>query len=496
MDGLNGLWIGFMGILNAESLLFCLSGVVLGIFVGALPGMGPSAGIAVLLPIVFGMSAKNALIMLCALYYGAMFGSAITAILLNIPGESSAVICAFEGHKLAKRGLGGKALGISSLASFIGAIAGTVGLALFAPQLAEWALKFGPAELLTMILLAFLLISGLSNDSVPKSFASLMIGLLMAVIGLDSLSGRARLTFGSRYLLDGLDSVAVILGFFALAEIMVLPKAAEDSQSESSEVGRAIPTLKEFIDTFPAIMRGTVIGFITGVMPGSGATTATFLSYGIEKKFSKHADEIGNGSMDAVAASESSNNAAAAGAMVPLMSLAIPGSATAAVLLSAFIMFGLQPGPQLFSNNPDVAWSIIAGMFLASIVSLVVNLCGLRFFTWIIRKAMPFVAPLVATVLVAGIYSINNQMKDVWIMIACGIIGYVMTKLSYPLVPALLGLVLGAMVENNFRRALTISQGDLTTFLDKPICLVFIAIGVGVMVIPPLAGRLKKLKKK
>jgi putative tricarboxylic transport membrane protein len=489
------LFKGFQGLLNVDTIFFCFLGVMLGQIIGALPGIGPSAGTAILLPVAFSLDPKNALIMLCGIYYGAMYGGTVTSVLLNIPGESSAVISALEGFKLAKKGRGGVALGIAAIGSFIAGTLGVVALTFFAPELAKKALLFGPAEKFALIAMAFAFVSSLTTGSTTKGLVALLIGLILATVGADVITGVPRLVFETEWLADGFDFVPLAMGFFALAEILGGMESGEPVEEISvSALGRVIPTAEDMNRSWMPIGRGTLIGFICGLMPGAGATIAGFLAYGVEKRYAKHPEEFGNGSLEAVASTESANNACAAGHMIPLMSLAIPGTATTAILLSGFMMFGMQPGPSLFTQHPDVAWGIIASMYMGNVMLVVMNVAAIPFFVWVIKKATPFMIPLVIALVVAGGYAMKNSMNDVWITVGSGVVGYLLVKLKFPLVSILLGVVLGGMAETNFRQALRISDGSLLIFLQKPICATMLLIGVLMLLVPGAIGLLRKRK--
>ncbi|MEW6671954.1 MAG: tripartite tricarboxylate transporter permease [Thermodesulfobacteriota bacterium] len=493
MEVILNLWQGFQGLLTIEILLYCFIGVLLGQLIGALPGVGSAAGISILLPIAFSLDPKGALVMLCGIYYGTMYGGTVTAILLNIPGESDSVLVAVEGYQLAKKGRGGVALGIAAIGSFFAGTTGVVALTFFAPQLAKKALLFGPAEKFALVVLAFAFVASLTSGAVSKSIVSLCIGLIAATVGQDILVGRSRLTFGLAYLIDGIKFVPMAMGFFALTEIIGSMENNEPVEEISiSRLGRIIPNAREIKQSMAPMLRGTVIGFITGVMPGAGATIAAFIAYGVEKKFSKRPEEFGNGSLDAIASLESSNNATSAGAMVPLMALAIPGSATTAILLSGFLVFGLQPGPQLFAQHPDIAWGLVASMYVGNVMLLVMNVIGIPFFVWAVKKSTPFMIPLVVALCIAGVYGLDQNMGDVWLMVICGFLGLILIKMEYPLVPILLGLVLGGLAENNFRTALLIGYGNFTVFFEKPICVVLFAIAALVTGLPSVLKAIRK----
>lgn len=497
MDVFSHLFNGFAGILNVQSLFFCLLGATLGTFIGALPGIGPSAGCAILLPLAFSMEPTIALIMLTGIFYGAMYGGTITSVLLNIPGESSSVMSAVEGFKLAKQGRGGVALGIAALGSFVAGTLGIIALTFFAPYLASKALFFGPAEKFAVIAMAFSFVSSFTTGSIIKSLVALCIGLLAATVGQDIIIGVPRLTFGTEFLMDGLDFMPFAMGFFALAEVMgSLEKTEKFEEISLNKLGRIMPNFRELKESTLPCLRGTLVGFICGLIPGAGATIASFISYGVERKYSHHPELFGYGSMDAIASTESANNASAAGHMIPLMALAIPGSATTAILLTGFMMFGLQPGPQLFTQHPDIAWGLIASMYVGNVMLLIMNIIGVPFFVWAVKKSMPFMTPLVVIITIAGVFSVNQYMRDVWIMLMCGLGGYILIKLDYPIVPILLGLVLGGMAENNFRTALRIADGNFWVFLEKPISATFLGLGFAIMVVPSLLKAFHSRKQK
>ncbi|HWQ75211.1 MAG TPA: tripartite tricarboxylate transporter permease [Syntrophomonas sp.] len=496
MESFSLLIQGFIGIFTVKALFYCLLGAALGTFIGALPGIGPSAGCAILLPVAFTMEPKVALIMLCGIFYGAMYGGTITSVLLNIPGESSSVMSAVEGFKLAKKGRGGVALGTAAIGSFVAATFGIICLTFFAPWLASKALLFGPAEKFAIIAMAFAFVSSFTTGAVSKSLVALCLGLLAATVGQDIIIGVPRLTFGTIFLMDGMDFIPVAMGFFALAEVMSsLEKTEEFEEISLNKLGRLLPNARELRESALPCARGSIVGFICGLIPGAGATIASFISYGVEKKYSKHPELFGHGSLDSIASTESANNASSVGHMIPLLALAIPGSATTAILLTGFMMFGIQPGPQLFTQHADIAWGLIASMYLGNVMLLIMNIGGVPFFVWAVKKSMPFMTPLVIIITVAGVFSLNQYMRDVWLMLICGLVGYILIKLDFPIVPILLGLVLGGMAENNFRTALRIADGNFAVFIEKPICVVFLGLGLAILVVPGLMKFVKSRKQ-
>jgi putative tricarboxylic transport membrane protein len=494
MDIFSNLLQGFQGALHLNMLLYCFAGVLMGQFVGAMPGIGSSATISILLPVAFNLDPKGALIMLCGIYYGTQYGGTITAVLLNIPGESEAVLTALEGYPLAKKGRGGVALGIAAIGSFFAGTFGVIVLTFFGPQLAEKALLFGPAEKFALVAMAFAFVATLTSGVLSKSIVSLSLGLIASTVGRDSLVGLPRLTYGSTFLTDGIKFVPLIMGFFALTETM--NSMAQNEIVEEigvSRLGRVVPNFREMKENLPSMARGTLIGFFLGVMPGANSTISAFTCYGVERRFSRHPEEFGRGSLNAIASVESSNNATCGGAMIPLMSLAIPGSVTAAVLLSAFMMFGLPPGPQLFLQHPDIAYGLIASMYVGNVMLLIMNIIGIPFFVWVVKKSNAFLVPLVVITCITGVLSLNQSMGEVWQMLICALIGFILVKLEYPLIPIILGLVLGGMAEINFRTALLIGDGNFGVFFEKPICVILLSIGALVMVLPAL---LKAIQKK
>ena len=491
---------GFTFVLTFKALFFCLIGVMMGAFVGALPGLGCSSGTAILLPFVFGMNPQYAIIMLAGIYYGAMYSGSITGTLLNIPGESGALFSAVEGHPLYLQGKGAYAIRTGIIASFISGTVFVVVLTLFAPALAQWCLKFGSPEKFALMFFAFVFVSALSGKSLAKNFIALGIGVAFALIGTDSMTGIPRFTFGQIWLADGIDFAIAILGCYAIAEIM---KQAGDGYDENYD--KEVPKIT-FKEVFPrwseikalkgSITRGGIIGFICGAMPGAGATIAAFISYGFEKKISKHPEKFGHGAIEGIACTEAANNAASTGAMVPLLGLGIPGSSTTAVLLTGFLMFGLQPGPALFTDHPDIAWSLIASMYVGNIMLVFMCLAGISVFVWLVQKSIPFLTPMIVAICIAGSFTINNWTRDVWLMAAFGIIAYILSLLEFPMVNILLGLILGGDMEFNFVKSIVLSDGDPLTFFKKPISGTLMVVSILLILVPLIMKLFRKLTKK
>ncbi len=503
LETLSFLGDGFLLALQPLSIVFCLIGVLMGAIVGILPGLGPGAGTALLLPFVFGMNPQYALIMLAGIYYGAMYAGAITSILLNIPGEVASVLTAVEGHPLYRQGKGAQALRVSFASSFIGGTLSLVLLTFFAPVLAMWCLKFGSAERFSLMLFAFVFVACLSGKNVAKNFIALALGLVFSVVGLDLMSGLPRFTFGKIWLLDGFDYTIAILGCYAICEIMKqtvdgFAQEGFNAHVQKIKLKDIIPRFKEMWSLKMAILRGWIIGFVCGVMPGAGATIATFISYNTEKKMSKTPEKFGHGAVEGIAAAETSNNACTAGAMVPLMGLGIPGSSATAVLMTGFVMVGLQPGPTLFVDHPDIAWSLIASMYVGNVGLILMCLFGLSGFVWLVKKAFPFIVPLIVAVCIAGAYATNNQFRDVWLLCGFGIFAYILYLVELPIINVLLGLILGGTIEVNFIRTLNLGKGDVSVLIRRPISAVLIAASV-IMILWPLLKKgffkLRQLKK-
>lgn len=480
--------MGFGELMEIRMLVFCLIGVTMGAFVGALPGLGCSSGTAILLPFVFGMEPQYALVMLAGIYYGAMYSGSITGTLLNIPGESGALFAAIEGHPLYKQGKGGFAIRIGITASFISGTICVVLLTFFAPMLAEFCLKFGAAEKFALMFFAFVFVSALSGKTLSKNFLALGVGVTFSMIGVDPMTGFPRFAFGQVWLYDGVDFAIAILGCYAICEIM---KQAGDGYDKNYDakvqkitIRETLPNFKELWQLKWSMLRGGIIGFICGAMPGAGATIAAFISYGAEKKVSKTPERFGHGAIEGIATTEAANNAASAGAMVPLLGLGIPGSSTTAVLLTGFLMFGLQPGPTLFTNRPDVAWSLIASMYVGNIMLVLMCLLGISAFIWLVQKSIPFLNPLIVAICVAGSFSANNWIRDVWLMAVFGIVAYVLSLMDFPMVNVLLGLILGKDMEFNFMKAVLLADGDISIFFTKPISATLMWVSVILLVFP------------
>jgi putative tricarboxylic transport membrane protein len=494
MDVINFLLDGFQTALLPHNLLFAFIGVLIGTAVGVLPGIGPMSGVALLIPVTASMTsglepaeaATSSIILLAGVYYGAMYGGSTTSILLNTPGESSSVVTTLDGYQMAKQGRAGSALSIAAIGSFFAGIVALIALTLLAEPLSKIALKFGPAEYFSLMLLGLAAVSGLAGNSMTKAWMMTVFGLLLSTIGIDAVSGVARFTYDISVLYGGLEFLTIAVGVFALGEVFKAILHKEENDGEVAKVGRILPSKQELKESSGPIVRGSLLGFFVGVLPGAGATLASFFSYIFEKKISKNPEKFGKGAIAGVAAPESANNAASGGAMVPLLTLGIPGSGTTAILMGALIMYNVQPGPLLFDEHPDVAWGLIASMFIGNLMLLILNMPLVKVFAKIIETPPKYLIPIIIAISIFGVYAVQVTTFDLLLLIGCGLAGYLLASNDFPLAPLVLGLVLGPMIENNMRRALTASNGDFMVFVEKPISLVFIITALLWIIVPIL----------
>jgi putative tricarboxylic transport membrane protein len=493
MEALEQLGHGFSIALTLQNLALAFVGVLIGTMVGILPGIGPSAGVALALPLTFGLEPVSAIIMLAGIYYGAMYGGTLTSVLINTPGESASVMTTLDGYQMALKGRAGAALGMAAIGSFIAGTLGVVALMLAAPPIAHLAVRFGPPEYFALALLGLLTLSGLAGTSVAKALLMAIAGLLVATVGLDPIAGHLRFTFNVLELSDGIDFLPVAVGLFGIAEVLANIEQRVRLEPIHAKLSGLLPTWQDWLACRLPIVRGSVIGFVVGVLPGAGATLASFISYGIEKKVAKDPSRFGRGAIEGVAAPESANNSATAGAMVPLLTLGIPGSATTAVLLGAFVLYGLRPGPLLLTDHPDVFWGLIASMYIGNVMLLVLNLPGAPLFASILRLPYSVIATGILGISLAGVYSLQNNMFDVWIAIAFGVIGYLMKRFDYPPAPFVLALVLGPLLEVALRQSLTMSHGALSIFLQRPVSVVLLAVAFLMLFGPVLLRRFRRL---
>ncbi len=486
MDIFSNLVAGFGVALTPINLIFCAVGVLLGTFVGIMPGLGPSATVAMLLPLTFGREPTAGVILLAGIYYGAKYGGSITSILVNLPGESSSVVTCLDGYQLAKKGKGGTTIGIAAIGGFFGGTFSVLGLTFMAPPLAAFALSFGPPEYFALMLMGLTAVTFLAGKSMIKALLMGIFGLMLAVAGTDEVSGMERFTYDQIELLSGLDFPVVAIGLFAISEILLNVEKTLRIEITGSLRGwkSAIPTFAEFRQVLPTYCRAAIIGFFIGVLPGAGATISSFLSYAVEKGVSKHPEKFGTGVLEGVAGPETADNASTGGAMVPLFTLGIPGSGTTAILLAALMMLGLKPGPLLMAEHPDFFWGVVASMYIGNLLLLIINVPLAPIMATFLRLPYQFIYTTVLAVCITGVYSLNNSLWDVWTACVFGILGYVLKKLDYPAAPAVLGLVLGPMLERALRQTLVLSRGDYTVFFSRPISAVLMAICILLFVVP------------
>jgi len=475
MEAWSSLLGGFAAAISPYNLMFALIGSIAGTLVGVLPGLGPTAAIAMLLPLASHLDPAPAIIMMAAIYYGAMYGGSTTSILVNIPGEASSVPTAMEGYQLNLQGRGGPALGISAISSFVAGTMGVIGLTFFAPVLARTALAFGPPEYFALTFLGVSLVVSLSGRDLAKGLLSALVGLLTAVIGLDPLTGVARLTFGSMELMAGIDFVPIIMGLFAISEILVNAEKETKCILESKRI-EWLPTWQDIKDTWAATIRSGVIGFLAGLIPGCSPAVTSFMVYDLEKRFSKHPEKFGHGAMDAVAAVEGSNNATASGGFVPLFAFGIPSGPALAVLLGGFLMYGLQPGPRLMQEQPALLWTIIASMYIGNVMLLILNLPLVGIWARMALIPFPILGPVIAVFTLIGAYSLRHSFFDLWICLLFGVVGYLMRKFEFPVAPMVLATVLAKLMETSFMQSLVMSKGSPLIFLTRPISAAFILL--------------------
>ena len=471
---------GFANALTPMNLLFALIGSLIGTLVGVLPGIGPTSGIAILLPLTTVLPPAPAIIMMAAIYYGAMYGGSTTAIVVNIPGEAASVPTALDGYELAKQGRAGPALGIAAIASFVAGTISLIGVTFFAPALAGVALAFGPPEYFALMFMALSLVVSLSEKALLKGLAGMLAGLMFSLVGMDPISGTTRLTFGFSELIAGVNFIAVVIGLFAFGEVFVnLEK--EITHIYDTKIKNWLPTWQDIRDTWVTMIRSTVVGFFLGLLPGCGPAVSTFVAYDVEKRFSKHPEKFGKGAMEGVAGPEGANNAGSSAQFIPLLALGIPPGPTLAMLLGALMMYGIQPGPRLWTEQPQLVWSVIASMYIGNVMLLVLNLPLVGFWARIAFIPFPILGPLIVVFSLIGAYSVRFLMFDVWMSLLFGVFGYLMRKFGYPLAPVVLATILAQPLEIALKQALAISAGSYTIFFNRPIALGFMLLAFGVI---------------
>ncbi|MYZ49943.1 tripartite tricarboxylate transporter permease [Propylenella binzhouense] len=494
MDLFANLWMGLSIALTPMNVLYLLAGAMIGMIVGIIPGFGPSAGLAILLPVTFGMDPVGAVVMLAAIYYASMYGGTITSILLNTPGESATVASTFDGYPLARQGRAGPALVMQAVASFVGGTVGVVLITLLAPLFALLARNFGPPEYFLLAMMGMLLLVVMVGGNWRLGVISALIGFALGTVGVDLETGQQRFTFGSAELIGGIDFIPVAIGLFGLGELYFslwqgLHLSRTGSIVDYHRERRFWPEARDFIETRMTLVRGSLLGFVVGVIPGAGATIASLMSYSIEKSVSREPERFGKGAMAGLVGPEAANNAASAGAMVPLLTLGIPGSASTAVLLAAFLLWGLRPGPLLMSQNPEFAWGLIASMYLGNIALLALNIFAIPLFVWMVKTPYRILAPAVILVCTIGTYSVNGSIVETWLMFVAGIFGFFMKMFGFSPAALVLALVLGKLAEEALRQTLTISRGSFMIFLERPTSLWIIGITAAVLLVAPLLRR-------
>jgi TctA family transporter len=489
---LSNLALGFSVAFTPEALMYCLIGCLLGTLIGVLPGIGPVATIAMLLPATFTLAPELSLIMLAGIYYGAQYGGSTTAILVNIPGESSSVVTALDGYQMARRGKAGTALGIAALGSFFAGCVATLLLAAVAPPLAQIAFKFGPAEYFSLMTLGLIAAVVLAHGSVIKAIGMILLGLLLGLVGTDVNSGMARFNFSVPELSDGIGFVAVAMGVFGFAEIIKNVEQGEEREVFVNKVGRLLPSLRDLKEAFPAVLRGTGLGSLLGILPGGGAVLASFSAYTLEKKIAKDSSQFGKGDVRGVAAPESANNAAAQTSFIPLLTLGIPPNPVMALMVGAMIIQGIQPGPQVMSEKPQLFWGMVVSMWIGNLMLVILNLPLIGM--WIKLLTVPYrlLYPAILVFCCIGVYSLSNSPFDVVITASFGLIGYLFLKLDCEPAPLLLGFILGPMMEENLRRAMLLSRGDAMTFVTRPLSATLLAISLLLLIIIMLPAIRKK----
>ncbi|HKU33932.1 MAG TPA: tripartite tricarboxylate transporter permease [Paenarthrobacter sp.] len=492
MDTLNELIGGFAAAMTWQNLIFAFLGCLLGTIIGVLPGIGPVAGVALLIPLTMNLDATGAIIMLCAIFYGTAYGGTITSVLLNTPGEAASAITTIDGYAMTKIGKAGAALTIAAVGSFVGGTIATLGLVAAAKPLGEMGLLVGPPEFFALMVVGISLLVALAGKSMVKAIISGALGLLISMVGIDPVAGAPRFTFGSDNLLDGVSFVAVIVGVFGLSEILSYRKDAKAETVHAPGLRSLLPNLTEWRRSVPSMARGTGIGFGLGLIPGMTGSVSSLLAYGAEKKFSKHRKELGHGAIEGVAGPETANNAHANAALIPLFTLGIPASPTIAVLMGAFLQQGLTPGPTLFTEHSEIAWAIIASLFIGNLLLLLLNVPLVGLWTSILRVPASILTALILLFMVIGAYTINFNVFDVFVMIAFGLLGLALRHLDIPLAPMVLTLVLGPLMERSLRESLEISQGDFGIFVNRPISAVLIGLGLLIVLSPLLKLRKPK----
>lgn len=484
MDLLHNVGLGFSSALEFGRLFYCFIGVLIGTLVGVLPGLGPAAAISLLLPATFYLDPTSAIIMLAGIYYGAMYGGSTTSILVNIPGEAASVVTCLDGYQMARQGRAGPALGISAFGSFIGGTLSVLGIMVLAPPLAKFAIQFGPPEYFALIFCGLSILIYLAKGSVLKAVAMALVGLFLGTIGSDFITGQLRFTFGNLTLMDGIGLVPVVMGLFGIAEVLEnLEQTLQRDVFKTSYSG-LLPNRKDWKISIGPISRGSILGFFLGILPGGGAVISSFASYAVEKRVSKHPELFGKGAIEGVAAPETANNAATGGAFIPLLTLGIPCNAVMALVLGALLIHGIQPGPLLMKQNPNLFWGVVASMYIGNAMLLILNLPLIGLWVKLLKVPYSILFPLILLFCIIGAYSLNNNYQEVIIMILFGVFGYLMRKFDYEAAPLVFALVLSPLIENALRQSLLMSNGGFTIFFTRPVSLFFMVLGIVLFLLP------------
>jgi putative tricarboxylic transport membrane protein len=484
MELLNYLGIGFSVALQPVNLFYCFAGVFIGTLVGVLPGIGPVGAMSLLLPITLNSTPEGAIIMLAGIYYGAMYGGSTTSILVNIPGEAASVVTCLDGYAMAQQGRAGPALGIAAFGSFIAGTLSVLGLMLLAPPLAQFALQFGPPEYFTLMVMGVTILIYLAHGSMSKALVMAAFGIVLGLIGLDSISASARFTFNKLELLDGIGLVPIVMGLFGISEVLLNVEQVIRRKIIETGIRGLMPTAKDWRDSIGPIARGSLLGFFLGILPGGGGVISSFISYAVEMRISKKPERFGKGAIEGVAGPEAANNAATGGAFIPLMTLGIPSNVVIALLLGAFMIHGITPGPLMMKQNPQIFWGVIVSMYVGNVMLLILNLPLIGIWVKILKIPYNILFPLILLFCLIGVYSVSNSVFDIYIMLIFGILGYLMKKFEYEGAPLVLAFVLGPMMENNLRKSLIISQGDFSIFFTRPLAAVSLIISLSLLIFP------------
>src|SRR5438874_4895068 len=482
-ETLHNLYVGFSVALAPNVLLYAFVGCVIGTLVGVLPGVGPLAGISLLLPATFGLDATRAIVMLAGIYYGAMYGGSTTSILMRIPGEAASVMTCIDGYAMARKGRAGAALAIAAVGSYVAGTGSIVGLMALAPPLATFALRFGPPEYTALYVLGLLVLAYMSSGSMVKSLAMAALGLLLGMIGIDQMTGYFRYAYGVVELGDGLGVGPVAVGLFGVAEILASAGQPAPPEVIKPRMRELLPTRQEWRESGWPIARGTVLGFLIGILPGSAHIIASFVSYAVEKRWSRHPEQFGHGAVAGVAGPESANNSATSGAMVPMLALGVPSGPIPAVMLAAIMVHGVAPGPLLIQQQPQLFWGFIASMYVGNVMLLILNLPLVGLFVNILRVPYPYLYPAILVFATLGVYAVNNSVVDVWIMLATGVLGWILRKLDFETAPVVLGVVLAPLLELSLRQSLAMSDGHYGIFVQRPIAATLLAAGAALVLL-------------